>query len=568
MEELSKVIVRRTTKSKFKSNKPRNRSKKKSRLKKDKSKTRKLSSSRKKEAEKKQKPSQRKGNKKARKKTQTQVEREVPTPTPTSSESIPDNSKGNNTTPTIEPIPDAGTASQPSATIESAFPSTDGVANSQTGDIFLFLIPIIIVLILLLLFATCAQKRRNWIRQSRISSSKPLHVFSNLSQNGQFASSQQRGECNSDELSDVIQRYLPKAPNAPNAPLTLMGAANNSITAGFSELSDDEMEKDMPRNSVSMFLASSGLEYKDNGTSKEVPNIPVTEARQDPSINRSADLKPPTQPLPESAKEVTRDTMIDIFANLKPPIEPLPIFVPKVTKANNSYSLERLETGPAVTSPPVPSPSVANQWDSSDDELEQALLVPPYTTSYRQDVLSPIVEERTRQSLNAIDSLGNEFLKLINDIEGEEMNIFNGKKPNDYDGYDLEDEVPPAPTSHVVFTSYYPQSSDEIQLNEGDIMGIEREYPDGWARGQNISQGRKRCYFPLAIVTTIKSGPSQAVRRRDYTFRERVDLTAPSDILGSRPAGGFLIPERKESKSTKRRSHIQLFQDDERSDEE
>ncbi|KAJ3324615.1 Cytoplasmic GTPase/eEF2-like protein (ribosomal biogenesis) [Boothiomyces sp. JEL0866] len=85
--------------------------------------------------------------------------------------------------------------------------------------------------------------------------------------------------------------------------------------------------------------------------------------------------------------------------------------------------------------------------------------------------------------------------------------------PDDDEPEDLDDWAPPAATSHVVFTSYFPRQRDEMLLQPGDLIGIEKEYGDGWARGQNISQGRKRCIFPLAILTPIKSGPSQNVRK-------------------------------------------------------
>ncbi|KAJ3272648.1 hypothetical protein HDV01_005395 [Terramyces sp. JEL0728] len=85
--------------------------------------------------------------------------------------------------------------------------------------------------------------------------------------------------------------------------------------------------------------------------------------------------------------------------------------------------------------------------------------------------------------------------------------------PDDDEPEDLDDWAPPAATSHVVFTSYFPKQRDEMRLQPGDLIGIEKEYGDGWARGQNISQGRKRCIFPLAILTPIKSGPTQNVRK-------------------------------------------------------
>ncbi|KAI8918106.1 hypothetical protein BC831DRAFT_483214 [Entophlyctis helioformis] len=78
---------------------------------------------------------------------------------------------------------------------------------------------------------------------------------------------------------------------------------------------------------------------------------------------------------------------------------------------------------------------------------------------------------------------------------------------------DLNSYHPPAPTSHVVVAMYIPQKPDEMLLQPGDLIGIERTYKDGWARGQNISQSRKRAIFPLAIVTPIVSGPTQTVRK-------------------------------------------------------
>ncbi|KAH6584915.1 hypothetical protein BASA60_000765 [Batrachochytrium salamandrivorans] len=81
------------------------------------------------------------------------------------------------------------------------------------------------------------------------------------------------------------------------------------------------------------------------------------------------------------------------------------------------------------------------------------------------------------------------------------------------DDEDLSAYHAPAPTSHVVVANYFPRNSDEMHLQSGDLIGIERLYKDGWARGQNISQSRKRCIFPLAIVTPIVSGPTQTVRK-------------------------------------------------------
>ncbi|KAJ3169206.1 hypothetical protein HDU88_001002 [Geranomyces variabilis] len=85
--------------------------------------------------------------------------------------------------------------------------------------------------------------------------------------------------------------------------------------------------------------------------------------------------------------------------------------------------------------------------------------------------------------------------------------------PEEDDYPDLSAYHPPAPTSHVCVQAYYPVRPDEMQMQVGDLVGIEREYPDGWARGQNITHGRKRAHFPLGILAPIKSGPSQRVAR-------------------------------------------------------
>ncbi|EGF77330.1 expressed protein [Batrachochytrium dendrobatidis JAM81] len=86
-----------------------------------------------------------------------------------------------------------------------------------------------------------------------------------------------------------------------------------------------------------------------------------------------------------------------------------------------------------------------------------------------------------------------------------------------YDEQDDDDDLnayhAPAPTSHVVVANYFPRNSDEMHLQSGDLIGIEKLYKDGWARGQNLSQSRKRCMFPMAIVTPIISGPTQTVRK-------------------------------------------------------
>jgi hypothetical protein len=50
-----------------------------------------------------------------------------------------------------------------------------------------------------------------------------------------------------------------------------------------------------------------------------------------------------------------------------------------------------------------------------------------------------------------------------------------------------------------------------MEMLKGDLVGIERTWEDGWARGQNVSQGRKRGLFPIACLTPIVSGPKRTV---------------------------------------------------------
>ena len=76
---------------------------------------------------------------------------------------------------------------------------------------------------------------------------------------------------------------------------------------------------------------------------------------------------------------------------------------------------------------------------------------------------------------------------------------------------DLDKWAPPAPTSHVVIRKYIPSERDELDVAIGDLIGIEKVYDDGWAKAQNITQNRKRGILPLAIITPLKSGPTQTV---------------------------------------------------------
>jgi hypothetical protein len=48
------------------------------------------------------------------------------------------------------------------------------------------------------------------------------------------------------------------------------------------------------------------------------------------------------------------------------------------------------------------------------------------------------------------------------------------------DEEDIDLYAPPAPTSHVAIESYNPRQIDEMYIQKGDLIGIEKEYGDGW----------------------------------------------------------------------------------------
>ena len=101
---------------------------------------------------------------------------------------------------------------------------------------------------------------------------------------------------------------------------------------------------------------------------------------------------------------------------------------------------------------------------------------------------------------------GDEFSNLID----------NAQEPSANDIY-----APPAPTSHVAIEDYRAQEEDEMNFQNGDLIGIEKDYGDGWAIGQNISKNRKRGVFPLNLVTAIVTGPTQNVSRKKTSFLPR-----------------------------------------------
>ena len=58
---------------------------------------------------------------------------------------------------------------------------------------------------------------------------------------------------------------------------------------------------------------------------------------------------------------------------------------------------------------------------------------------------------------------------------------FNPVSPDEEeDEDDIDMYAPPAPTSHVAIESYFPRERDEMYIQKGDLIGIEKEYGDGW----------------------------------------------------------------------------------------
>ena len=124
---------------------------------------------------------------------------------------------------------------------------------------------------------------------------------------------------------------------------------------------------------------------------------------------------------------------------------------------------------------------------------------------------------KRREGLNALTM---ELTKVIGkkmEYRASVLNQFKSKHLLDDNVDELDDldkHCPPAPTSHVVAKRYEPRNQDECVLLPGDLIAIEKIYSDGYARAQNVSQARKRCILPLAILTPITTGPTQIVSKR------------------------------------------------------
>jgi hypothetical protein len=201
------------------------------------------------------------------------------------------------------------------------------------------------------------------------------------------------------------------------------------------------------------------------------------------------------------------------------------------------------------------APSCTKQIDAPGEKLSMSSDAAEYSNSTPPDMLNigpcrgkqkyQNIQDGVERSADAEESLKStpslDNIFKLDSVDGNEKEITNvdetlnirskknnSPEPDNIDcsfiniklrHYDIEElenieeDASPAPTSHVVVVGYFARRHDEMNLFVGDLIGIEKEYEDGWARGQNISQGRKRFYFPIVVTRPILSGPSQKVKK-------------------------------------------------------
>ncbi|TPX66810.1 hypothetical protein SpCBS45565_g04202 [Spizellomyces sp. 'palustris'] len=203
----------------------------------------------------------------------------------------------------------------------------------------------------------------------------------------------------------------------------------------------------------------------------------------------------------ESHLEETKS--VDSERTIIRPMGSLETIVPTVVQPPEDLTTT-LPTAEAQEHPVIEREDVllGDQSQIVDHQLDPNLSLPTYSRPTSPTPLSPIILSGggTRSVRGATDA-------------SRRSTVLSFAPPDEDDIPDLSAYHPPAPTSHVVINHYYPARPDEMAMQVGDLVGIEREYTDGWARGQNITHGRKRGFFPLNILTPIKSGPSQRVAK-------------------------------------------------------
>jgi hypothetical protein len=79
-----------------------------------------------------------------------------------------------------------------------------------------------------------------------------------------------------------------------------------------------------------------------------------------------------------------------------------------------------------------------------------------------------------------------------------------------------------------------------MKLEVGDLVGLEKVYKDGWARGQNVSRERRRGLLPMGVLAPIVSGPSHSIRRGELRLSGvyEAEVVAVGERSDSRRRGG------------------------------
>jgi hypothetical protein len=433
----------------------------------------------------------------------TPIRTAIPAPTPVE-EPIPSTSNKSRETLTSTSKDITTTFTQAPVTYVTIYTSTtDGVVLPTIGgatidgngiSTWVFFIPPLLMLIALLLCCTyclCRNQNRDSIYGAAL-------LKSNLE--AEFANVPARRPSPSPPIPPL--KDLPRAPPVP--------------------------VKDLPpppRNALDEIPDQYMPERVSAATTAETYEYPLSDSDQEEEIPEPANL--------ESSANLDQMSRRSSNASENPDS------MRKAVEANSFADQEFAETI-------LPATSLAFVPLAEDNKVPE-----PEESEEPETIENPTLQSRPEQEMPLIDedftavTLGRKTKKvMLNSFEQYEIN--NLKTSNQDEIGKEEEDNPNAATSHVVILNYYPQNEDEMPLYEGDLLGIQKEYDDGWALGQNISQGRKRCFFPLAVVTTVKSGPSQNVRNRNKTFRAHAQ-EEDDENSGSSEVKGGSIPIRVES---------------------
>ena len=88
--------------------------------------------------------------------------------------------------------------------------------------------------------------------------------------------------------------------------------------------------------------------------------------------------------------------------------------------------------------------------------------------------------------------------------------------------------VPPPPDDFVVKQRFEATKSDEIDLFEGDLIGVRHRFNDGYAYGRNTNT-KKWGVFPTAAVTYMKTGPTQTISSVNRVWVRALNKQASED---------------------------------------